>query len=259
MVLSTNLKQWHDSPLLLVVDVAYGPMEVQPLSTRPGSLATFSTFSVEAQHTDPYTWRFTSFGGDPMQEISFGHRDRLGSGNFLFLSVSPVEFFKACDFEAPGKTKLNFPGDFNGLAGMSAIDPPSFEEITIRARPHIARLVFEIPAMPGLLPVPELAGQPNLFDLRIPYVRVTTSPRDLAEIVEDATHFNLWWSGMETQVRKPKSMELRDVTPADIIETLRQETGGNPPVYVRTKAQEIQIGDNDYEDLWEKITDWINP
>lgn len=260
MVLKTNLMQWHDSPLLLVVDVAYGSLETRKLPTLPGSIATFSTFSVKAMHTEPHTWHANSWGGGPMPDITFGSRDTMGSGNFLFLSVSPIEFFKACDFEAPGKAKLDI-GDLHGGAGISAIDPPSFEEITVRARPHIARLVFEIPALTGLLPVPEpeFAGQPNLFDLRIPYVRVTTSPRDLEEIVEDATHFDLWWAGDEKQVRKPKSLEFRDVTPADLVEALQQETGGNPPVYVRTKAQEIQIGDDDDVELWEKIKDWISP
>ena len=141
-----------------------------------------------------------------------------------------------------------------GIAGISAIDPPSFDEITIRARPYLYRLVFEIPGLPNL---PELPSRrTNLFDHPIPFVRVNERPGQLVEAIGALTQYDATLVG-DRRSSKRTPLEFENVTARELVEFLHAESGPGQHVLVDRNEKAIIIGADEPESWTDRLPDWL--
>ncbi len=257
LVISSDLHQWHDAPLLLVIHVAYGEMESRTLPTSTGSTLEFSNFDVQVVHQENTRWSLYSLGGDSTTStLLFQSPHASGPGSFIGVSFSPQDYAGACSASlSPLGAEAVLHPSFQGITGITLHHDKPTTEVTIRAPRYCRRLALVIPSLPGL--ATEEMVKHNLFNVAIPYVRAQHA-QELADTVEAATGFSVYWNVDDSRVSQEELIELTDTTPRKLIRFLRAKTGGDPPIVVERGDSSDSIGFGRESDWWlERYFSWL--
>lgn len=257
LVISSDLHQWHDAPLLLVIHVAYGEMGSRTLPTSTGSTVEFSSFDVQVVHQENTRWSLYSLGGDPTSStIQFQSPHVSGSGSFVGVSFSPQEYAGACSvvINSPGTEAVLLPC-FQGITGISTRHNEPVTEVPLQAPRYCRRLALLVPSLPGL--ATEEMVKNNLFNVPIPYLRAQHA-QELADTIEAATRFYVYWNVDDSRVSQEELIELTDTTPRELIRFLRTKTGGDPPIVVERGDSSDAIAIGREPDWWlERYFSWL--
>lgn len=223
---------WHDGPVVLAVDLAWGEFEEQS-----------APLVVERElHFGPIAGRFLHLAegivntGEGRENGLAATLKRAGekSGASLFFALSPAVHGPACEIGVRdrqgvfhGGSPDNGRGSFGagwtdyhaGCRSFEELEPGDIHEWILRCRPHLRRLVFHLPGFPGLPNQADAVG--NVFDLKIPWVRLW-NPESMTDFLEKVTGlqgFDAYQKWLEkTDLLFP--MDFREATVEEIAEKL---------------------------------------
>jgi hypothetical protein len=179
-VLTQDLKMWHPAPFELAVTVAHGPIAYltnQPvigqLIRHPEGVLKIAGIA-EGKSS---SWSSSSDGTTNIMRINFEPDVQDPETIFLLLAL-PQAMAMPIDVEFLDDTGKVLPGGSSGGAGGSMLVASTrapLEKISIirvKIYPVVRRLIFRLPEIPGL--PSENKNVQNLFDVRIPYLRLLT-------------------------------------------------------------------------------------
>ena len=151
-----EMKRWHNGPVELVLDVAYGPIETIEMKAQPSTFARVGHYNLHLLAMS--SGHANSSGGGPGQDESFMHwtiQDKgkdtqatFGFAVFPFAGSFPAKV----EFLVKGKVKLQSSGGHTSATGwILGVNSPleDVQGILITDYPNARRIVFEIPRIPG--------------------------------------------------------------------------------------------------------------
>ncbi len=175
---NTHLPIWHRTPVDIVFDVSYGPVKTFEFAPRPGEGFDEGSFQCRLlaafETVDP--GRHSTSSRDNITTIQFPKASpEEKTGLTLFFACRPTAGKMPVTFEFLDKdgNKISTRGSStSGHAHSIAFRQPLEEIALIRARYRTRRyrIVMNLPYIPGL--PEENNAISNLFDVRIPYVRL---------------------------------------------------------------------------------------
>ncbi len=198
----TNVQLWHQSPVLVVLSLAHGPTKANVVQAAVGTTAKHDQGELHLvailEQIDPGwssesgsgTERLTLRRADPLRTA-----DRPAQTTFVWYGLplaSPVPLeldYLDDNGSVLADTGRGSSGAF--LLGGVAEGAHRVSSIRISSFPYIRRLVFCLPEIPGL--PEENRGVQNLFDVRIPYVRIKEDWR-LREFLGNVTQLEASFS-----------------------------------------------------------------
>jgi len=198
---------WHQSPVLVVLSLAHGPAKTNLVKAAVGATAKHDQGELRLvgifRQIDP-GWsiesataaeRLTLRLADPAQT------NRPAQTTFVWYGIpqaSPIPL--ELDYlDADGAVLADRGRGSSGAFLLSGFPEPAqkVSSVRIRSFPHIRRLVFYLPEIPGL--PEENRGVQNLFDVRIPYVRIKEDRR-MREFLANVTELEPRFSQMPSAI-----------------------------------------------------------
>ncbi len=168
-----DLAMWHNSPVDIVVDVAYGPCDVIEFDPVPGK--GYSAPDADLRLVDRVDASGSSFGGSQSQvNIGLPRKPDETREGLLFVCQPGVRAspFTIELLDADGAV-ISGGGGTSGMHALYFVPRDrsgDVERIRIIRRKTLRRVFFHLPYWPGL--PPENANVDNLFDVHIPYVNL---------------------------------------------------------------------------------------
>ncbi|HYE33470.1 MAG TPA: hypothetical protein VEH27_18750 [Methylomirabilota bacterium] len=252
---------WHQTPVLVMVDVAYGPVEVIEIEPKAG---------VEVEH--PFgKLRVAAFRDGKSDSFSSGTRTQpdgrvVYEYNFERSTKDPgCEVIFQC---VPTTQSLPLEIDFIGengntlqRHGMSshgalltcsvAEAASALKKIRITKRSQIGRIILRLPELPGL---PEANRNiSNLLKVQAPVVHFNAE-WEMRMFVQHATEASISMrSGPPPPPPGYFPRTVTNATPASVLEELRVLHSKPTRIVVDAAKNEIQFRDPLLKELWERF------
>jgi hypothetical protein len=246
---------WHQAPLEIVLSIAIGPAETFILKPEQGSecrLPTGQVYLAAIVEGHATSWGMMNYGGTNCH-VSIGLDTPINETTFI-MACWPSASCLPIDLEFRGIDGKKLDGGVSGSGaelqlGFVKGNKSKVGEIQIKYYPHIKKLVWRLPELPGL---PEQnRNLQNLFDTFIPYVRMG-----------DAAQYN-WTLGklvgmdvVPTFGSTPGAyapVVHTNITPNDLLKHFDSAKPQGQEVYVDSKKQRIEYRPPLIIQLWEKL------
>lgn len=244
---SFDLKTWHQAPLDLGIQFAFGEPEEQTLPLEKGANIQFGDDAfLQIVEEFPYGHRHTSWIDRGANFTVFSTPQRPARKSFV-LSIWPPPQAYLIDLQPDPRIP---PRRNTGFDGVHTIDlrrkQTQFTETKVFRYPRLGRAVFRLDRIPRL---PEVD---NLFESPIPKVRVR-SPYYMLRHATDAAEVKKGSSPQTNvlgQADYPRIFE--NTTPAQLIREF-EEISGVPLFY---DPDTMEISDKRPPGLLERVKDW---
>ncbi len=245
---------WHQAPLEIVLSIALGPAETFILKPEQGSECRlpmgqiYLAAIVEGQAT---SWGVMNYSGTN-SHANIGLDTSINETTFI-MACWPSAASLPIDLEFRGIDGKKLEGGSSGSSaelqlGFIRGNKSEVGEIQIKYYPHIKKLVWRLPELPGL---PEQnRNLQNLFDAFIPYLRMG-----------DAATYN--WTlgklvGMDVvptfgPLSAYAPVVHTNITPNDLLKHFDSAKPQGEEVYVDSKNQRIEYRPPLIIQLWEKL------
>lgn len=259
-----EMKRWHGGPVELIVDIAYGPVEIIEMPPQPGASARVGRHVLHLLASDSGHANSSSTGGAGDGECYMSwtiDEDRKnGESTFGFAVLPSANSFPAkIEFMVKGKDKPQNSGGNTSSIGMilSANSPlEDVQSIRITRYTNARRIIFEIPRIPGL--PSENDTVENLFDIRIPSARIKDAS-DFERYIEDAVQ-------LEFENRRPGRLAppqgyfprvFRDTTPRELTLEYMKLSTNTTRLSVNREKNTIEFLGPWHEEIIERIRDGL--
>ncbi len=190
----TRVQLWQQSPVLVVVSLAHGPTKANLVEAAVGTTAKHEQGELHLVAVLDKTelgWSSESGQGKERLKLRLAdavERNRPTQTTLVWYAMPQAGPFPLeLDYlDQDGNEVAGLGGGSSGafLLGGVAEAAQKVSSVRIRSFPHVRRLVFYLPEIPGL--PEENRGVQNLFDVRIPYLRVNEDWR-LREFLGNVT------------------------------------------------------------------------
>lgn len=255
-----NVKKWHAGPVELVVDLATGPTEVIEIPPKEGEVIRQPDWELQLAAVvegDDSGTSSGSSGTNSYVELRFKKNEdkRRPEISFLFLG-DPWAYHLPVDLEIIDKDGKKTDDGGGGSSGRyvrkgtrGKLEDIGFIRATIYKK--VRRVVFELPTIYGL--PNENDNLQNLFDLRIPYVRVKTQ-WEFREAIEGMTQ--LKFAARSPTFKPPPGyfpMEFHDVTPLDLLDEYLAQSPTPQAVAVDEEKRKLILDEPLVQKLIKKI------
>jgi hypothetical protein len=259
-----EMKRWHDAPIELIVDVAYGPVEIIQMATQSGTSTrvghhTLHLLAAESGHANS-----SNMGGSGSSESCMSwttqEESKDSEATFGFAVLPSANSFPAkIELFVKGKDKPQNLGCHTSATGLilSANSPlEDVQSIRITRYLNARRVISEIPNIPGL--PSENDTIENLFDVHIPSARIKNAS-ELERYIEDAVQlgFESRRLGRLTPPQGYFPRVFHDATPRELtLEYLKLSTNISR-LRVNGDTRRIEVRGPWHEELFKKIRDGL--
>ncbi len=245
-----DLEQWHQAPLRIGIQLAFGNPEEKAIPAKKGSLATFGDdASFELLDILPHGHGGSSWGGNSggftttfrESKPRPGHPERT----FVFQVWPRSNHFLTEIFPSESERGRLLTGNF-GISGMELRgEEAAARELRLLRYPRLGRAVFELSSVPRL---PEVA---NLFEVPIPWIRIDYSSQ-FARAITDTTGTQRRFRDYQQLPESLFPMEFANITPAELIAEYERLTGER--LYFNENT--LELTDERPPGLSERWKDW---
>jgi hypothetical protein len=255
----SDIRLWHQTPIEVVSTVAIGPTEVFECKPEPGSELRFPGGALKLIYIVPQRingWGSSSDGKTNTATLYLNRGEVVGHTNessFVFsvwpgMTEMPIQLEL---LDESGK-KLD---DSGGGSSDQILISSVFEKVdhvkTIRLKyyPHLYRLVWTIPELPGL--PEENRNLKNLFDVRVPYMRFR-SEWDYQENLKQLVAMDM----DPLAITYPNGyfpLTRTNFTPRELLVDMESKLGKPLQLSVNSEKNKIEIRRPPWEILLEKI------
>jgi hypothetical protein len=248
---SSQISIWHEAPIEVVLTAAIGPAENFKLEPTEGANChlPFGEIHLASIVEDRANSWGTSSSAPNGVHISVSPHE--GESTFVLLCWPHANLPVDVEFYAVNGKKLEGGGSGTSgqmmLAGVRA-RPNEVGQLRIKYYPHIKRLIWRLPELPGL---PEQnRNLKNLFDARIPYLRIAHEYQ-LNEALGHAVGMDVQSGFLPPATAMP--ITLTNASPSDLLEKLQSFAPPRTEIYVDSVNQKIETRPPLWMQVWLKI------
>ncbi|MEM7010170.1 MAG: hypothetical protein AAF585_01700 [Verrucomicrobiota bacterium] len=243
---------WHNPPLAIVIDFAWGDPIVKPVSIDPNAPPTaFPDFDVKVQHTRPGRWEMQSESSDGVTTVGvYEQNTRIdGDAHFGVLTMVPSDFLSRCYIDV-GDGENHFLNSSSSMGVWNADQQlPESGFVNIKFLPNYGRVVFHIPSLPG--GVNDATKMTNLFETQVPYVKFRQE-YSIREFIERGVELEFDTPRIPGKPRMNFPLSYENVTVQEILDDYRDRTNQRTPIRVNEKRQTIE----ERESILDQFRNW---
>ncbi|MFV1996316.1 MAG: hypothetical protein ACC661_12840, partial [Verrucomicrobiales bacterium] len=230
---SVGLHLWHQTPLRVAVNFAFGDARLCDLKLKEGEWADFGddgfvqVIALAPRRFKWNGWKRRPTGWMTRHQAKFGVMEKpwRTPEAGLLLYVWPPRNQQLIDLTMTGSSGRKHFYPVNGGQGISVLtlrqDPAEVSRVRVRRLPRLGRAVFYLPKIPKLQEVE------NLFETPIPEATIKRGYEFRKLLTATA---GIQWKGASSLDKVPASrfpIRLENTSPNELIE-LHQELTGNP-------------------------------
>lgn len=242
-----DLDKWHQSPVRLVVEFAFGEADFRELPLEEEASVEFDGISqVRILNQMPQGYGVRSYSSSSFRQTSVfrmpdNPSDRKSA---VVLFVWPPNEMNLIDFQTDLSPKRKTVWGVSGTACLDLyLEEKDVSRFQVRRLPRLGRAVFHLPALPRLV------DSENLFETPIDFVRIGSEHR-FSRVIANAT--GLRWTTNDRIPRGEFPMNFKDTTPIALLEEFEKLSGG-PQYFDR---YEMTLSSKKPPNILERLLEW---
>ena len=242
-----DLDKWHQSPVRLVVEFAFGEALFRELIVEERGSVEFDGHSeVRILNRLPHGYGMRSYSSSSFRQTSvFGMPENPSDRkSAIVLFVWPPHEVDLIDFQTDLSPKRKTVWGVSGKASLELyLQEKDAKRFQVRRLPRLGRAIFHLPALP------RLADSDNLFETPIGFVRIGSQHR-FSRVIANAT--GLRWTSNDRIPRGDFPMSYEDTTPIALLEEFERLCGA-PHYFDR---HDLTLSSKKPPTILERLLEW---
>lgn len=207
-----DLDMWHQSPVRLVVEFAFGEAESRELPIKEGASVNFDGLSaVKILNRLPHGYGTRRYSSSSLRQVSVfeAPEDPSDRKSAVVFHVWPPHEVDLVDFQTDLSPKRKTVWGRSGTVSLELHrEEKDARRFQVRRLPRMGRIVFHLPALPRLV------DSGNLFETPIDFLRIGNQHR-FSRVIANAT--GLRWTGNDRIPGGVYPMGYEDTTPIALL------------------------------------------